>query len=494
MAVQPSTSRKGHPLGGPFRLSTAVALALVLGACGGSSSGPEQPRPEEAAILRPHQVYRQSGLVAGPEHFPVVASFSTIAGPADSTYVVFALSIPNSALRFERDESGFIGRYEVGLDFWKDGAEVQSVQGSEAVRVGNFEETGRTDESVVYQKLVALEPGNYTVEVTARDLNGTRGFTTEEELEVPSYRHAGRYLSRPIFVYQAEARPTTVASPEFIINPRHTIPYGGESPLVYLEGYDVPDDEPVTLRVLGPNNTEVWSQEVSLEPGSAASGSEAFGHAIVEIPAQKLPIGQLWLELRAGADTLAALHDEVVLDDDEPDTDTAGAERVPLLVTISDQWMVANFDEVLEFISYIATRDEINTLREAEGAERMELWDEFWERRNPTPASPINEYRERFFERVRTATVAFQEGSRPGWRTDRGEVYIVLGAPDFVQERYTNRSHTNRPDALEWIYERAPTGRLSLIFISRHGFDRFELTHAARSVFRSAAARLRPTD
>lgn len=471
MAGQRSSSGKGHRLGGPSRIFAVAALVLALGACGGSSSGPEQPTPIDSGILRPHQVYRQSGLLAGPERFPVVASFSTMAGPADSSYVVFALSIPNSALRFERDDQGFVGRYEVALEFKRDSLEVRSVRRSETVRVPTFDETGRTDESVVYQTLVALEPGSYTVEVSARDGHGTRGFTTEEELEVPSYREAGRHFSRPIFVYRAEARPTSVASPELIVNPRHTIAYGGESPLVYLEGYDQPSDQPVKLRVLGSDDTEVWSTDVRLEHGDSA-----LSHAVVEIPVQQLPIGQLWLELQPDG-----LSDEAL-----------EGERVPLLVTISDQWMVANFDEVLEFISYIATNQELDSLRNAEGADRMELWDEFWKRRNPTPASPVNEFREVFFERVRTATVAFEEGGRPGWRTDRGEVYIVLGAPDHVLERYTDRGQRHRPDAYEWIYERGPTGRLSLIFMDRHGFDRFELTHAARTAFRSAAARLRP--
>lgn len=474
MAAHARSPRKGHRRGGPSRLYAIAALGIVLGACSGAP-GPAGPSPDarDGGVLRPLQAYRQAGLIAGPERFPVVASFSTMAGPGDSTYVVFALSIPNSALRFERGSEGFVGRYEVDLSFQRDGEEVRSVQGREVVRVSSFAETGRTDESVVFQTLVALEPGSYTVEVEARDAQGPRGFTAEETLDVPDYHATGRSLSRPVFVYRAQGRPTELASPDLIVNPRNTIAYGGDSPLVYVEGYGYPPDLPVTLRVLGPDDDEVWSTEVRLESGEAE-----LSHALVEIPSQVLPVGRLWLELAsAGAEG-----------------EEREGERVPLLVTISDQWMVSNFDEVLEFLSYIASRAELDSLRNADPQERTELWDRFWERRNPTPASPVNEFRERFFERVRTATLAFSEPGRPGWRTDRGEVFIVLGAPDYVQERYSTdrRNVSGRPDALEWVYERGPMGRMSLFFVSRHGIERYELTPSSRTTFHAAAARLRP--
>lgn len=472
MAASSCMPRKGHRMGGPLRITTLLLAALALGACGGTSSGPERPAPDGGAgPLRPQQAYRQAGLLAGPDHFPAVASFSTVAGPGDSTYVVFGVSMPNSALRFERDSQGYLGRYEVLLRFNRDDEEVRVVSGSESVRVPAFEETGRTDESIVYQTLIALEPGRYDVEVTVRDAAGSRGFRAKETLEVPAYRADARRLSSPLFVYRAQGRGSPIALPDFILNARRTIAYGGESPLVYVEGYGHPPELPVRLRVLGPDESELWSTSVRLD-----GGEDGLSHALVEIPAEILPLGRLWLEM-APADA---------------DPETGSGERVPLLVTISDQWMVANFDEVLEFLAYIAHPEELDSMREATGEERARLWEEFWERRNPVPASPVNEFRDAFFERIRTASLAFSEAGRSGWQTDRGEVYIVLGGPDHVIERYTEQERfTGKPNVYEWIYERGPMGRMSLIFVDRHGFERYELTPQSRSTFRTAAMRLR---
>lgn len=464
MAVRSSTTRKGHRGGGPFRWGW---VALFLAGCG-AATGPREPRPEDGGVIRPLQVYQQLGLVTGPERFPAVASFSTMAGPGDSAYVVFGLSLPNSALRFQRDEAGFVARYDVQLIFSRDSQEVRTVNARETVRVPTFAETGRTDESVVYQTAVTLPPGVYEVLVRARDGSGGNGFQAVDTLEVPVFDGVTRRFSPPVFVYRAEGRTSSERAPELILNPRHMTSYGGLAPRVYLESYGGTDGRSLVLRILDEDSKEVWQTRVSFE-----SEEDGVRYALVDLPASLLPLGRLWVEARVEGEEVA--------------------ERAPLLVTISDEWMVNNFDEILPFLAYIAHREELDTLRTTTGAERIAAWDRFWARRDPVPATPVNEFREQFFERVRAATIYFSESGRPGWRTDRGEVYIVLGAPDQMYERWTtDRRNSGRPNVIDWVYERGPMGRMVLTFVDRNGFEVYELTPSSRSTFRNAAARLKP--
>jgi GWxTD domain-containing protein len=462
-------SRKGHLPGGPLRLGAlALVAAGLLAACsGGGAHQSRQPGPRRGeAILSPLSVYEQLGLLAGTAEFPAVASFATVAGPTDSTYVIFGLSLPNSALMFQRDgTSGFVGRYGVTLSFSRGGEVVRRAGGEEEVRVPTFAETGRTDESVVYQTVVALAPGSYTVELEARDLSvAQKRIKMQDTLVVPAYRGDGRRLAGPFFVYQADGRESSTTTPGLIVNPRHTLPYGSESLKVYLEGYGIPRGEPVRVRLLGPENEDLWHTEVTLSDGDAE-----VSHLVLDLPGANLPLGRLWIEATVGSDSGAT------------------PERTPLVVTVSDQWMVSNFDEMLEFLGYIATPAELDSLRKATPAERVELWDRFWASRDPAAASAgINVFREQFFERLRLASLYFSEPGRPGWKTDRGEVYIVLGAPSYVVDRYL-RNTSARPDAYDWVYENGPTGRLVLTFAERYSADRFELTPASRVAFRSAA-------
>ncbi len=64
--------------------------------------------------------------------------------------------------------------------------------------------------------------------------------------------------------------------------------------------------------------------------------------------------------------------------------------------------------------------------------ERTEFVKQFWERRNPTPGSATNPYKEAYYQRVAYANQHFRGKGEPGWATDRGHVYIVFGPPDEI--------------------------------------------------------------
>lgn len=66
-------------------------------------------------------------------------------------------------------------------------------------------------------------------------------------------------------------------------------------------------------------------------------------------------------------------------------------------------------------------------------AERDRFILSFWDARDPTPGTPKNEFREEHFRRIEYANAKFSEGG-PGWRTDRGRIYIQLGPPAQVFE------------------------------------------------------------
>ena len=63
--------------------------------------------------------------------------------------------------------------------------------------------------------------------------------------------------------------------------------------------------------------------------------------------------------------------------------------------------------------------------------ERNKFIEQFWERRNPNPGSPENTFKEEHYRRIAFANEHFATG-RPGWKTDRGHVYIVYGPPDEI--------------------------------------------------------------
>lgn len=446
------------------------AFLAVLVGCGRSGGDrPSTPAPR-SGVGRSLEVYERLGLLTGPPAFPVVGSFTTLAGPADSTWVLFGLSLPSEALRFQRETTGFRAEYAVTLEFLREGVLERRVERAETVRVPSFAQTERTDESVVFQTALAVPSGRYVVNLHARDALSARSFRSTDTLVVPAYGVSGLRMTEPILVYRASGRTERERVPDVIVNPRHSAEYGGQPPRLYVEVYAAPEGAPVRIILQDEDGREVWSDMRPLD-----LGVDSLRYLVLDLPSGELDLGRVSVTI-------------------EPQIQGIPASSTPLLVTVSDQWVVANFDEVLEFIAYIASEAELDSLRSATGAERQAAWEGFWRRRDPLPATPINEFRESFFERVRLASQQFRESGVPGWRTDRGEVYIVLGAPSSVTELRRDELEVGpeRGRALQWLYDSAPGGRLSLIFVDQSGFGRFELTPSSRSAFRAAAERLRP--
>ncbi len=82
-------------------------------------------------------------------------------------------------------------------------------------------------------------------------------------------------------------------------------------------------------------------------------------------------------------------------------------------------------------VAYIITHEERGAfLKLASNADRDKFIQRFWEIRNPSPGAPTNPYREEHYRRLAYANQFFGlDTGTPGWRTDRGRVYIELGEP-----------------------------------------------------------------
>lgn len=85
-----------------------------------------------------------------------------------------------------------------------------------------------------------------------------------------------------------------------------------------------------------------------------------------------------------------------------------------------------------EDVRWIITADEESAFKKlANDSERDQFIEGFWQRRDPTPDTEENEYKEEHYRRIAYATEHFAAGV-PGWRTDRGRMYIMYGKPDSI--------------------------------------------------------------
>src|SRR5688572_6576683 len=86
-----------------------------------------------------------------------------------------------------------------------------------------------------------------------------------------------------------------------------------------------------------------------------------------------------------------------------------------------------------EDVSYIITDEERQAFKRlATDDEKQQFIEQFWLRRDPTPDSQENEFKEEHYRRIAYTNERFASGI-PGWKTDRGRIYITFGPPDEIE-------------------------------------------------------------
>jgi len=94
-----------------------------------------------------------------------------------------------------------------------------------------------------------------------------------------------------------------------------------------------------------------------------------------------------------------------------------------------------------EDVSYIITDEERAAFKQlSNDEERDNFIEAFWQRRDPTPDTEENEFKEEHYQRIAYANEHFAAGV-PGWRTDRGRIYIVFGKPDEIDSHPSGGSY-----------------------------------------------------
>ena len=454
-----------------MRRATLVVTAVFAAGCGSSQrAGMTDAAPRRGSasprLFDASSVYRSMGALVASGALPFVASVRYLAGPTpDSTLALFSVSLTNQTLTFERRGSEFVAEYHVEASFRTDSTSlsaVRQIRSDEQVRVRTFQETLRTDESVIYQQFVMVPPGVYYVMAMVRDRNGPAFARAERADTAP--RFGGRAMTKPIAVYTADGRRERNTLPKLVVNPRATLPYGPDSMRFYVERYGAPPGGgPIVARVVDGGDHELWRDSVPL-----TSGPDVSSATIVVVPAN-LPVGQAELQTLpiAGGDTT----------------------RAPFLVSFSNQWVITNFEEMMSLLRYFPRQDWVDSLRRGSADRRPEVWREFWKATDPVPMTPENEAIDDYFRRVQQANIRFQDEGGPGWLTERGEVFVSLGEPDEMLD-LSNGMDRNGMRVLRWTYA---SERLVLYFQDQTGFSRYRLTPTSRAEFQRVVMRVRQT-
>ncbi len=444
------------------RQSLAAFLAgwiLLVSACSSGRTAPgnlTQASTEQtlSELFNLSTVYQRIGRIAAGAPVPFVGSVALVAGRGDSAVAFVGLSMENRGFAFQRDGRTFAARYRVEMGFQRAGSAPIQVAREEVVRVGTFQETQRADESILLQQGFHLAPGIYQLAITVRDLGASKSSRAEHTVTVPSFAVAS--TTAPILVYQGTPRAAVGDSLGLLLNPRGTVSQGGgDSLVVYVEGYRFPGPTTVPLIVKDERDSIVVQDSIRF------AGNRAVEARLVRVGSGAPPLGELSIEIGSGA----------------------AQQKVTAMVSFSRGWVITNYDNLLSLLRFFPPSPKLDELRKTKPGDRARLWREFWVASDPTPGTPENEALDTYFSRLAIANERFRDEGEQGWRSDRGEVYITLGDPDQVMETFPGADRRY----IQWVYNNY---RAVLIFEGQLGFSRLRLSPASRSEFARARSQV----
>jgi len=210
---------------------------------------------------------------------------------------------------------------------------------------------------------------------------------------------------------------------------------------------------PLFSLILMVSMTVAWSAAQTATPASAESSSKpgasaaSPGSDAASTPAASTPAQVQSSEKTAGTPASPAA---------DAGATPAASQSDPLKRPLSDKQKKANAKALKQELGstykkwlnqdvrWIITPEELSTFKQlSNDEERDQFIEQFWLRRDPTPDTPENEYKEEHYRRIAYANEHFAAG-KPGWMTDRGRMYIVYGPPDEI-DAHPSGGQYNRP-------------------------------------------------
>jgi GWxTD domain-containing protein len=139
-------------------------------------------------------------------------------------------------------------------------------------------------------------------------------------------------------------------------------------------------------------------------------------------------------------------------------------------VGFSKEELEDEFDKV----KYIALDQEEDIFEELDEEGMRKFLAEFWQRRDPEPSTPLNEYKLAYFENLEYAELNYSTAFSRGWKSDRGRVLLIYGKPSEI-ERFPSTAGSSPYEI--WQYYALEGGSM-FVFADLSGHGVYELLHS----------------
>jgi len=369
-----------------------------------------------------------------------IANFASNAKDFSEVYVFVWIS--HTHLQFIKSGEKYLARYQINLEVYtKSGTAVLTKDATFRTELDNYVDTIDKEQLQRYMTHFSLKTGEYKFKIRLVDLNS--GQSTPEEVTKKIQPLSDTEISISDILILNKADFDTLKA-EYVLPPQQ-VPIT-DSLFVYTQ-ITIPSDIPETVVSVSRQQNE----------------KKTFANNVLRTTGI-FPFFIKWKK-----EMMSHGACELVIEADGGNKHVEARKKLIFYGSINEL-SIGSLDDKVDQLRYVAPSKEWWAMKKAKGDEKVRLFKEFWEKRDPSPGTPENELFNEYYKRVRLANEQFSDGNRPGWATDRGHVFIVYGPPDHV-ERNSN-SFDSIGSYEVWYYDDL---NKKFVFLDDKGFGDYRL-------------------
>jgi len=357
------------------------------------------------------------------------------------------IQVPYNRIQFVKSDKGFTASYTVTISIFSENRDKLIVEKSwnEEVNEKEFEQTNSENNYNLGLKSFYLTPGNYIIRTSVEDKESKKEFSIEKPFTVKSMEKPLALSDIIIISKVSESEEAKKILPNVsgnVATQRDGVP-------VFFEAYsDKPRDVSIQYLISNDDEDVVFK---SSQIQHLDSGRTQIFHTIKD---SSISLGNYIL-------TIALVDDNgnIIAETGKPFY--SRWRGVP--VTVKD------LDLAVDQLVYIASQSELDYIRDAKTKEeKTKRYMDFWKKRDPSPSTEENEVFNEYYRRIDYANQHFSHYIK-GWKTDRGMVFIILGAPNNVDR------HPFDLDAKPYEIWQYYQMNKQFIFVDETGFGDYRL-------------------
>ena len=327
------------------------------------------------------------------------------------------LQIPYHMISFVKTDEIFHASYEVSVDvFDKDEKQVTEKLWTESIETSDYKETISPTAGKISQATILLPPATYDVVVQIRDVETKKISQVKKSIIVRDFSASPVSLSDIMVVNDTQKDgEKTVVTPNIagvVKSENHGIP-------LYFVAQSKKVPTPVTLILTVQSKSDTVVERDTVEQTFTKLHQSCF----MKIHADSLHAGEYTIMVNAIMTDSANPRIKQIVSSVSRDIQVR---VMGLPFTIND------LDLAIQELKYIAGKALIDSMKSAPAEIKRTLFLDFWKKRDPVKGAESYAIMQEYYERVDYANKNFSHFME-GWKTDRGNVYIVFGEPSNIE-------------------------------------------------------------